>query len=103
MTDPIVPEIFTDGVGRCRFSGGVVRIDLVSATEAANGEKEAQTTVTHRLILSPEGFLRTVSAMNTLLKQLVKAGVVKQERRQEPAESGEAAGPAGSGEAADPA
>ena len=65
MTDPIVPEIFTDGAGRCRFSGGVVRIDLVSATEAANSEKEAQTTVTHRLILSPEGFLRTVSAMNT--------------------------------------
>ena len=95
MTDPIVPEIFTDGVGRCRFSGGVVRIDLVSATEAANGEKEAQTTtVTRRLILSPEGFLRTVSAMNTLLNQLVKAGVVKQERRQEPAASGEAADPA---------
>ena len=94
MTDSIVPEIFTDGVGRYRFSGGVVRIDLVSATEPANEEKEAQTTVTHRLILSPEGFLRTVSAMNTLLNQLVKAGVVKQERRQEPAGGGEAADPA---------
>jgi hypothetical protein len=82
MTDPIIPEIFTDGAGRYRFSGGVVRIDLVSATEAANDEKEAQTTVTHRLILSPEGFLRTVSAMNTLLNQLVKSGVIKQERRQ---------------------
>ena len=80
MTDPIVPEIFTDGIGRYRFSGGVVRIDLVSATEAANGEKEAQTTVTHRQILSPEGLLRTVSAMNTLFNQLVKAGVVKQDR-----------------------
>jgi len=50
--------------------------------------------VTHRLILSPEGFLRSVSAMNTLLNQLVKAGVVKQERRQEPAASSEAASPA---------
>ncbi len=94
MTDRIVPEIFTDGVGRYRFGGGVVRIDLVSATEAANGEQQTQTTVTHRLILSPEGFLRTVSAMNTLLNQLVKAGVVKQERRQEPAASSEAASPA---------
>ena len=94
MTDRIVPEIFTDGVGRYRFGGGVVRIDLVSASEAANGEKETQTTVTHRLILSPEGFLRTVSAMNTLLNQLVKAGVVKQERRPEPAASDEAASPA---------
>ncbi len=94
MTDRIVPEIFTDGVGRYRFGGGVVRIDLVSATEAANGEKATQTTVTHRLILSPEGFLRSVSAMNTLLNQLVKAGVVKQERRQEAAASGAAASPA---------
>jgi predicted transcriptional regulator len=32
--------------------------------------------------MSPEGFLRAVSTMNTLLNQLVKAGVVKQERRQ---------------------
>ena len=94
MTDRIVPEIFTDGVGRYRFGGGVVRIDLVSASEATNGEKETQTTVTHRLILSPEGFLRTVSAMNTLLNQLVKAGVVKQERRPESAASDEAASPA---------
>jgi predicted transcriptional regulator len=31
--------------------------------------------------MSPEGFLRAVSTMNTLLNQLVKAGVVKQERR----------------------
>ncbi len=91
MTEQIVPEIFTDGVGRYRFGGGVVRIDLVSATEAADGEKEARTTVTHRLILSPEGFLRSVSAMNTLLNQLVEAGVVKQERRQEAAASSEAA------------
>jgi len=91
MSDRAVPEIFTDGVGRSRFAGGVVRIDLVSATEAANGEQEAGTAVTHRLILSPEGFLRTVAAMNALLNQLVEAGVVKQERRQEAAASSEAA------------
>jgi len=83
MTDKAVPEIFTDGIGRYRYGGGVVRMDLISASEAdEKDEKEAKTVVTHRLIMSPEGFLRAVSTMNTLLNQLVKAGVVKQERRQ---------------------
>ena len=83
MTDKAVPEIFTDGIGRYRYGGGVVRMDLISAVEAdEKDEKEAKTVVTHRLIMSPEGFLRAVSTMNTLLNQLVKAGVVKQERRQ---------------------
>ena len=94
MTDKAVPEIFTDGIGKYRYGGGVVRMDLISASEAdEKDEKEAKTVVTHRLIMSPEGFLRAVSTMNTLLNQLVKAGVVKQERRQKPAESGEAASP----------
>ena len=83
MADKAVPEIFTDGIGRYRYGGGVVRMDLISAVEAdEKDEKEAKTVVTHRLIMSPEGFLRAVSTMNTLLNQLVKAGVVKQERRQ---------------------
>jgi urease alpha subunit len=85
MTDKAVPEIFTDGIGRCRYGGGVVRMDLISASEADEKDaKEAKTVVTNRLIMSPEGFLRAVSTMNTLLNQLVKAGVVKQERRQKP-------------------
>ena len=83
MADKAVPEIFTDGIGKYRYGGGVVRMDLISAVEAdEKDEKEAKTVVTHRLIMSPEGLLRAVSAMNTLLNQLVKAGVVKQERRQ---------------------
>ncbi len=83
MTDKAVPEIFTDGIGKYRYGGGVVRMDLISAVEAdEKDEKEAKTVVTHRLIMSPEGFLRAVSTMNTLLNQLVKAGVVKQKRQQ---------------------
>ena len=35
-------------------------------------------TVTHRLVMSPEGFLRTVATLNGLLKKLVEAGVVTQ-------------------------
>ena len=83
MADKAVPEIFTDGIGKYRYGGGVVRMDLISAVEAdEKDEKEAKTVVTHRLIMSPEGFLRAVSTMNTLLNQLVKAGVVKKERRE---------------------
>ena len=94
MADKAVPEIFTDGIGRYRYGGGVVRMDLISAVEAdEKDEKEAKTVVTHRLIMSPEGFLRAVSTMNTLLNQLVKAGVVKQERPRESATAGDKTSP----------
>ena len=78
MTERVVPETFTDGVGRYRFGGGVVRNDVMSATEAPEGEQEAQTTV-HRLILSPERFMRTPAG---------QCRVVRQGRRIEPDDHG---------------
>lgn len=79
MTAATIPEQYIDGIGKARLSGGVVRLDLVSATEALDTKKKkADTQVTQRLILSPEAFLRTVSAMSQLVNQLVEAGVLKQ-------------------------
>lgn len=81
MSTPTIPECYIDSIGKARFSGGVVRLDLVSATEGLDrNERTATTIVTQRLMLSPEGFVRTVSTLNTLLKQLVDAGVIGQGR-----------------------
>ena len=78
MADRTLPEIFADGVGAYRFSGGVVRIDLISATEALDQKDSKQAVVTHRVIMPLEGFLRTVSSLNDMAKQMVDAGVLKQ-------------------------
>lgn len=76
--DKSVPEIYSDGVGRNRLSGGVIRIDLVSATEAYDqGGDNVPTEVTHRVIMSLPAFVKSVHTMNQLFEQLDKAGVFK--------------------------
>ncbi len=77
MSDKRIPEIFVDGIGRNRFTGGVIRLDLLSASEALDQSKsDVPAEITHRLILSPQGFARTVSALNRLMDQLTKGGIV---------------------------
>ncbi len=84
MSTPTIPEHYIDGIGKARFSGGVVRLDLCSSTAALDQKEPAvSATVTQRLILSSQGFLQAVSTLNTLLKQLVDAGVLTQHRKLE--------------------
>jgi len=78
MPDKSTPEIFIDGIGAYRFSGGVVRIDLVSATEALDHKDAKDAVVTQRIIMPLEAFIRTVGSLNDMAKQLVDAGVIKQ-------------------------
>lgn len=74
-----VPEIFADTMGEITLSGGMVRIDLVSLTGGRVKEGETpQFETKSRVIMSPDGFLRSFGAMENLVKQLVDAGLVKQ-------------------------
>lgn len=77
MNNTPINEIYADGVGKCRLSGGVVRVDLVSASEALDtDDKNLPINTVQRLILSPQGFVQAVHALNNLLEELLKAGVV---------------------------
>jgi len=77
MNDSRIPEIYADGIGRCRLSGGVVRLDLVSASEALDTkEQKLPVETVQRLILSPQGFVQAVQALNNLMEELKKAGVI---------------------------
>jgi len=77
MTDNRIPEIYSDGVGKNRLSGGVVRLDFLSASETFDADPpNMPAVIACRLILSPQAFLKTVDNLNTLLKELVAAGVV---------------------------
>ena len=78
MSEKSPPEVFIDGIGAYRFSGGVVRIDLVSATEALDHKDAKDAVVTQRIIMPLEAFIRTVGYLNDMAKQLVDAGVIKQ-------------------------
>ena len=78
MSEKSPPEVFVDGIGAYRFSGGVVRIDLVSATEALDNKNAEDAVVSQRVIMPLEAFIRTVASLNDMAKQLVDAGVIKQ-------------------------
>ena len=85
---PTIPEHYVDGIGKARYSGGVVRLDLISATETFDTqENDAPITVNQRLIMSPEAFVRTVKTLKRLSDQLVEAGVLKRARAPATADS----------------
>ena len=71
-------EIFADGMGEITLSGGMVRIDLVSLSPTKqDAEGKPQLDFRQRIVMPPDGFLRSFSAMEDLVKKLVDAGVVK--------------------------
>lgn len=72
-------EFFADGIGEITLAGGMVRMDLVSLTGKQGKEgDEPRLEATRRVIMPPDGFLRSFGAMENLVKQLVDAGIVKQ-------------------------
>ena len=71
-------EIFADGIGEITLSGGMVRIDLVSMVGTQKDKDQPpKLEQRQRIVMPPDGFLRSFSAMENLVKQLIDAGLVK--------------------------
>ena len=71
-------DIFADGIGEITLSGGMVRMDLVTLTGSqANSDEKPKLEFSQRVIMPPDGFLKSFSAMENLVKQLIDAGLVK--------------------------
>ena len=71
-------ELFADGVGEIVLSGGMVRMDFVAMTGSQrDDENQPRLEFRQRVVMPPDGFLRSFSAMEDLVKQLIKAGLVK--------------------------
>jgi len=71
-------QLFVDGVFNVAIQDGAVRVDFfqLSPTQRdAEGKPARQ--FAHRLIMSPQGFLQTYSAMDQLVKQLEERGLVQ--------------------------
>ncbi|QEG23453.1 hypothetical protein [Mariniblastus fucicola] len=72
-------EFFADGIGEITLAGGMVRMDLVSLTgKQGDDANQPRLEPTRRIVMPPDGFLRSFGAMENLVKQLVDAGIVKQ-------------------------
>ena len=72
-------EIFADGIGEITLSGGMVRMDLVTLVGTQQDDANPpKLEFRQRVVMPPDGFLRSFSAMENLVKQLIDAGLVKQ-------------------------
>lgn len=71
-------QVYADGIGEITLSGGMIRMDLVTMVGSQNNQDNpAKLEVRERVVMPPDGFLRSFSAMENLVKQLVDAGLVK--------------------------
>jgi len=93
-------DIFADGIGEITLAGGMVRMDLVTLVGSQkDDDNKPRLEFSKRVVMPPDGFLRSFSAMENLVKQLIDAGLVKP-RDGEQAASAEK--PAGNGGAKSP-
>ena len=77
-------DVYADGIGEITLTGGMVRIDLVSlSAKERDAEGRPKLEFRKRVVLPPEGFLRSFSAMEDLVKQLVDAGLIKRREGRE--------------------
>ena len=95
-------EIFADGVGWIGVHGGVVRIEFFSYGAPAAGdappgaapgkapEKEPERIPRQRIVMPIDAFIRSLGAMNDLVKKLEDGGMIM--RRPAAAQTGGGAG-----------
>ena len=77
-------DIFIDGIENIVLSQGMVRMDLASFSvdkkdKAGNPAVETK----QRIVMTPQGFLWTHGAIERMLNELVKSGVVKEKSEEQ--------------------
>ena len=96
--DKVKPtDIFADGIGEITLAGGMVRMDLVTLVGSQKDEEnKPRLEFAQRVVMPPDGFLRSFSAMENLVKQLIDAGLVKPRDGEQPASAEKPASGGGS-------
>lgn len=72
-------EIFADGISAIHVTGNLVRIDLMTVQpqmKSDNGQPVVE--VNKRIIMPLEGFVQSLATQENIVKQLIEAGVLKQ-------------------------
>ncbi|TCL37379.1 hypothetical protein EV210_106248 [Anaerospora hongkongensis] len=72
-------EIFADGISAIHVTGNLVRLDLMTVQpqlKSDNGQPVVE--VNRRIIMPLEGFIQSLSTQQDIVKQLIAAGILKQ-------------------------
>ena len=69
-------EIYTDGIGKIHFLGGMLRLDLFSFAPSTEDNDKPQPEVVERLIMSPNAFLASYESFVNMIEKLKTAGII---------------------------
>lgn len=72
-------EIFADGISAIHVTGNLVRLDLMTVQpqlKSDNGQPVVE--VNRRIIMPLEGFVQSLATQQDIVKQLIAAGILKQ-------------------------
>ena len=72
-------EIFADGISAIHVTGNLVRIDLMTVQphlKSDNGQPVVE--INRRIIMPLEGFVQALATQQDIARQLVDAGILKQ-------------------------
>lgn len=72
-------EIFADGISAIHVTGNLVRLDLMTVQpqlKSDNGQPVVE--INRRIIMPLEGFVQSLATQQDIVKQLVEAGILKQ-------------------------
>ncbi|OFX07799.1 MAG: hypothetical protein A2516_03580 [Alphaproteobacteria bacterium RIFOXYD12_FULL_60_8] len=88
-------DIFSDGAINIGLTQGMIRIEFASYTfHKRDGDGNPTIEATHRLVMTPQGFMKTFASMESMVDKLVDAKVVApnatEERRSGPARNTDA-------------
>ena len=79
-------EFFADSIGEITLSGGMVRMDFFTLQGSqSDKDNKPKLEFSQRIIMPPDGFLRSFSSMENLVKKLIDAGLVKPRDGEKPA------------------
>lgn len=76
--EPVAQDIFTDGAVNVAFAEGMVRIEFASlVVTEVDGKTKQKAEVRHRLVLTPQGFLRSMGNMERALDAMMAKGLIE--------------------------
>ncbi len=76
-------QVFSDGTSDISITAGVVRIDFFRyavGQVGADGKPERE--FSHRLLMSPEGFLQMYSSCDEVMRILLERGLIQRVNRE---------------------
>lgn len=72
-------RIFVDGMESVSLTDGMIRMELFNVLLTSNRDPQAPSPheVTGELIMTPQGFVKAFSAMESLIQKLEQAGMIQ--------------------------